>query len=122
ARYIRSQPPNDAVAQDSHLDNFLILEGLSERPSFAAWVDVWARLSTAFRESPYQEQLHKLQSLQKAANIADLQRSVRETGIRWYMVHPDDFNVWPTEFRDHPAFESGGYRVYDMRRCFDLRG
>jgi hypothetical protein len=51
-----------------------------------------------------------------------LQRSVRETGIRWYVAHPDDPNVWPAEFRDQPAFESNGYRVYDMQRCFDLRG
>src|SRR5207248_4645612 len=34
------------------------------------------------------------------------QRSVRETGIRWYVAHPDDPNVWPAEFRDQPAFES----------------
>ena len=71
---------------------------------------------------PYQEQLGKLQRLQQATNIPDLQRSVRETGIRWYVAHPDDPNVWPAEFRDQPAFESNGYRVYDMQRCFDLRG
>jgi hypothetical protein len=62
-----------------------------------------------------------LHILEEATNIPDLQRSVRETGIRWYVAHPDDPNVWPAEFRDQPAFESNGYRVYDMRRCFDLR-
>jgi hypothetical protein len=121
ARYIRSQPPADAVAQDSGLDKFLILAGLSERPSFAARLDVWTRASKAFRESPYQEQLRELQSLQHATNVPDLQRSVRETGIRWYVVHPDDPNIWPEEFRDHPIFESNGYKVYDMQRCLDLR-
>ena len=122
ARYIRSQPPINAVVQDSHLDQFLTLGGLSERPSFAARLDTWTRVSKAFRESPYKEQLRKLQSLQKATNMPDLQRSVRETGIRWFLVHPGDPNVWPAEFRDQPAFESSGYRVYDMRRSFDLRG
>ena len=122
ARYIRNQPPATAVAQDSRLDEYDILGGLSERPSFAARVDMWTSVSKAFRESPYQEQLHKLQSLQQATNDPDLQRSVRETGIRWYVVHPGDSNVWPTEFRDHPVFESNGYRVYDMQRCFDLQG
>jgi hypothetical protein len=122
ARYIRSQPATDAVAQDSHLDNFFILGALSERPAFAARPDLWKAVSKAFRDSTYQDQLLKLERLQQATNIADLQRSVRETGIRWYVVHPDDSNVWPTEFRDHPVFESGGYRVYDMQRCFDLRG
>jgi hypothetical protein len=122
ARYIRNQPPTDALVQDSHLDKLLILGGLSERPSFAARLDLWNRASKAFRESPYQEQLRKLQRLQRATSIADLQRSVRETGIRWYVAHPGDPNVWPAEFRDQPAFESNGYRVYDMQRCFDLRG
>ena len=122
AHFIRSQPPSNAVAQDSHLDKFLILGGLSERPSFVARFDMWMRASKAFRESPYQEQLRKLQSLQQATNIPDLRRSVRETGIRWYVAHPDDPNVWPAEFSDQPAFESNGYRVYDMQRCFDLRG
>jgi hypothetical protein len=122
ALHIRNRLPTNAVAQDSHLDEFLILGGLSERPSFAARLDVWTRASPAFRKSAYPSQLRKLKSLQVATNIPDLQRSVRETGIRWYVAHPDDPNVWPAEFRDQPAFESNGYRVYDMRRCFDLRG
>jgi hypothetical protein len=122
AHYIRSQPPADAVVQDSHLDELLILGGFSERPSFAARLDLWTRASKAFRESTYQEQLRKLHSLEEATNIPDLQRSVRETGIRWYVAHPGDSNAWPAEFRDHPAFESNGYRVYDLQRCFDLRG
>ncbi len=122
ARYIRNQPPADAVAQDSHLDKTLILVGLAERPSFAARLDVWTRASEAFRKSPYREQLQKLKNLQRATNIADLQRSVRETGIRWYVVHPGDTIVWPPEFLDYPVFESNGYRVYDMQRGFDLRG
>ena len=122
ALYIRSQPPADAVVQDSQLDKFLTLGGLSERPSFTARLEEWTRPSKVFRESPYREQLRKLQTLQQATNIPDLQRSVRETGIRWYVAHPDDPNVWPAEFRDQPAFESNGYRVYDMQRCFDLRG
>jgi hypothetical protein len=119
-RYIRNQPPADAVVQDSQLDKLLILGGLDDRPSFAARVDEWTRQSKVFRDT-YQEQLGKLQKLQQATNIPDLQRSVRETGIRWYVAHPDDPNVWPAEFRGQPAFESNGYRVYDMQRCFGMR-
>jgi hypothetical protein len=122
SRYIRNQPPGSAVVEDSQLDKFLIVGGLTDRPSFAARVDEWTRQSKVFRQSGYQEQLTKLQRLQQANNTSDLQRSVRETGIRWYVAHPDDRNVWPAEFRDHPVFESHGYRVYDMQRAFDLRG
>ena len=122
AHYIRSQPPISAVVQDSRFDRWLILAGLSERRSFAARPEIWKTVSKAFRESPYQEQLRKLRGLEQATNIRDLQRSVRETGIRWYVVLPGDPNVWPAEFRDQPAFESNGYRVYDLQRCFHLRG
>jgi hypothetical protein len=122
ARYIRTQPPASVVAQDSRLDPFLILGALSERRAFAARLELWKGVSKTFRQSPYQEQLRKLKGLQEATNIPDLQRGVRETGIRWYVVHPGDPNVWPAEFRNHPVFESNGYRVYDMQRCFDLPG
>jgi hypothetical protein len=122
AYYIRGQPPADAVVQDSRLDELLIVGGLSERPSFVARAKVWVALSKAFRGSPFQEQLRRLENLQQATNLPDLQHSVRETGIRWYVAHPGDSNSWPTEFRDRAAFESNGYKVYDMQRCFDLRG
>jgi hypothetical protein len=122
AHYIRGQLPTNAVAQDSRLDELLVLGGLAERPSFAARPKFWMRASKAFRESPYQEQLRRLQSLQQATNIPDLQRSVHETGIRWYVVHPGDSYAWPIEFRDRPVFESNGCKVYDMQRCFDSRG
>jgi hypothetical protein len=122
ARYIRNQPPADAVVQDSQLDKLLILGGLDDRPTFAARVDEWTRQSKVFRESGYQEQLGKLQRLKQATTNSDLQDAVRDTGIRWYVTHPDDTNVWPAEFRDQPAFESNGYRVYDMQRCLEPRG
>jgi hypothetical protein len=124
AYYIRRQPAADAVVQDSHLDERLILGGLSERRSFIARAKMWMIISQAFRKSPYayQEHLRKLQNLQQATNVQDLQRSVRETGIRWYVIHPGDPNIWPAEFRNHPIFESNGYQVYDMQRCFNLRG
>jgi hypothetical protein len=122
AHYIRGQSPTDAVAQDSRLDELPILGGLGERPSFASRPKFWMRINKAFRESPYQEQLRRLQRLTQATNVPDLQRSVRDTGIRWYVVQPGDSYAWPTEFRDRPVFESNGYKVYDMQRCFDLRG
>ena len=122
AEYIRRESPANAVVQDSESDKFAVLAGLAERPSFAARVDMWIRLSKAFREASYREQLSKLQRLQHATTVADLKHAVRETGIRWYVAHPGGPDFWPAEFRDEPAFESNGYRVYDMQRCFNLHG
>jgi len=122
AHYIQGQPPANAVAQDSRLDELLVLGGLGEHPSFAARPKFWVAVDKAFRESPYQEQLKRLQRLQQATSVPELQRGVRDTAIRWYVVHPGDSYAWPAEFRDRPVFQSHGYKVYDMQRCFDLRG
>ena len=43
-------------------------------------------MSKAFRDSP--GATTKMQRLQQATSVSDLQRAVRETGIRWYLVHP----------------------------------
>ena len=39
----------------------------------------------------------------------------RQTGIRWYLLHPDDAVAWPADVVDHPAFADRGFRVYDLR-------
>jgi hypothetical protein len=123
AQFIRNQPPADALVQDSHLEEWYpILDGLSERGSFAARPKFWARISRAFRESTYREQLGQLHELDSASDISSLQRAVKKMGIRWYVVRPGDFYAWPAVFWNHPVFESHGYKVYDMARAFDLRG
>jgi hypothetical protein len=123
ARYIRNQPPATTIVQDSALETwFPILGALAERPSFATRPKFWMGISNTFRQSSYRLQLQKLKSLESANNLPDLQHSARETGIHWFVCHPDDHYPWPREFLDHPVFESNGYKVYDMERSFDLRG
>ena len=99
-----------------------ILEGLSERGSFAARSKFWANVSKAFRESNYRERLRQLHDLDTATDIQSLKRGVRETGIRWYVVRPGDSFPWPASFWSRPVFESHGYKVYDMKRSLDLQG
>lgn len=123
ARYIRGQASATAIVQDSQLEtSFPILSALAERPSFAGRTKFWVRISNAFRQSSYRTQLEKLKNLETASNLADLQHSARETGIKWFVCHPDDHYPWPREFLDHPVFESNGYKVYEMQRSSDLRG
>ena len=122
AAFIRKQPPSDAIVQDSDLDEpFPILDGLSERGSFAGRPKFWRRISRSFRDADYREQLEKLHALQSARSLAALRKAVRETGIRWYVIRPGDSYPWPDEFAAHPALQSGGYKVYDMKECFKLR-
>ena len=119
ARFIRGQPPKDAIVQDSNLEDwFPILQALSERPSFASRPKFWHRVSKAFRGSNYQQQLARLQMLNAARDWISLRRGVEKTGIRWYVVRPRQSYPWPDEFLKHPVFEAHGYKVYDMSRCF----
>jgi hypothetical protein len=121
ARFIRAQPPSDAVIQDSNLDEpYPALQALSERGSFAARPKFWLRISRAFRESSYKTQLALLSELQSATDMATLRRQVRESGIRWYLVRPGTAFPWPKAFYEQQAFQSQGYKVYDMQQCFDL--
>ena len=95
ADFIRTSAPSDAIAQDSTSDELLIFGGLCERRSFAARTKFWLRASKAFRESKYPEQLQRLEEFRAAKTIADLQRSVSDTGIRYYVLHPGDSISWP---------------------------
>ena len=123
AAFVRRQPPANALVQDSDLEAWYpVLDGLSERGSFAGRPRFWAKISKAFRDSNYRKQLALLHNLDSATDLSSLQRGVRETGIRWYVVRPGETYPWPAEFQDHPVFESHGYKVYDMERSFDLRG
>ncbi|MEP7071697.1 MAG: hypothetical protein ABI839_04870 [Verrucomicrobiota bacterium] len=123
ASFIRKQAPTSALVQDSHLEEWYpILDALSERGSFAARPTFWAKISKSFRESNYREQLAQLRELDSAEDLSSLQRGVSETGIRWYVVRPGDSYPWPTQFWNHPVFESHGYKVYDMQRAFYERG
>ena len=118
AKFIRSQPGEDTIVQNSNLEDwFPTLQALSERPSFASRPEFWRRVSKAFRSSDYQKQLARLQTLNTARDWNSLRRGVEETGIRWYVVRPSESYPWPDEFLKRPVFEAHGYKVYDMSRC-----
>ena len=62
------------------------------------------------RRRPILEQL-------KTANTREaLQEMIAQTGIRWYLAHPEDRLAWPEHIRAHPAFRGDGFAVYDLGR------
>jgi hypothetical protein len=118
ANFLRNSPSTEDRVLDAHLDaGHMYLVGLCQRRSFATRPELWLRASRSFRNSSYQQNLSQVERLRQATNWDDLRELVAQMRVRWYVQHPGDPCVWPAELRDRPAFQSGGYRVYDLQRC-----
>jgi hypothetical protein len=122
AQFVRSQGSyedvvQEDVAQDNDWpDDFMILPGLAERRCYLAyrptlWARIWAG-TPEHRESCKRDQL--LRQMRKARTADELRRFVTQTGIRWYIAYPGEELTWPVSLLEHPAFQSGGYKVYDL--------
>ena len=120
ARYIRNQLPTDAVAQDSQLDNFLILGALNERPSFAARPNLW-KTKNAFRESTYQDQLRDWKDCSRRPTFP----TCSAVSANWHSLVRDSsrrFQRLADRVSRSPGIRIQRLSGYDMQRAFDLRG
>lgn len=121
ANFLRNTPPSEDRVLDAHLDaGHMYLVGLCQRRSFATRPEVWLHACRSFRNSNYQENLSQVERLQQATSWGELRELVEQMRVRWYVRHPGDPCVWPAGLRDRPAFQSGGYRVYDLQRCLNV--
>ena len=106
AAFLRTRTHLEDIVQDSEEDKHLVLGGLSERREFFAHYPV-ASLSPVGREAD-------LAALKLAATVPELSEQAATTGIRWYVMHPQDRISWPSVVVDRPVFSSQGFRVYDL--------
>jgi hypothetical protein len=68
-----------------------------------------------------QEGEHRKQQLEQIKAFTSreqLGHFARESGIRWYILHPGDAVGWPADFLANPAFADRGFRVYDLHRTW----
>lgn len=114
AQFIREHAAPLDRFQDSEDDPYLFVEALSERRPFCGWTVV-ATYSGRDRVDPlFRERLAIHQAMRQATTLAELTAWREKTGIRWYLLHPQTKVAWPLETMPTPAFESDGYRVYDL--------
>ncbi len=114
ARFLARAGKSTDVIQDSHCDDKLILGGLAEKPSYLARPEDWSRDKSAQVRQEVSKRRASVQHLLQQTNSAELRQAVKETGIRWFLLHPDDDVRWPQAVLAAPAFVSVGYRVFDL--------
>ncbi|HYT89829.1 MAG TPA: hypothetical protein VEL76_14060, partial [Gemmataceae bacterium] len=110
----RTAAPLDVV-QDSRCDPFVIVGGFAERRSYVARPQDWAGNKSQEIREEAQRRAAFVERLKRLTDGAALRRAADESGIRWFILHPEDAVAWPESVSRAPAFVSHGYRVYDLR-------
>jgi len=113
AAFLRSAGSAEDVVADSAPDPYGALCGLCERPCYLTRPEQLLG-RTSLREAIAQRQ-ERIGGLNKAATYAELRDLTATTRVRWFVVYPHDQLGWPAEWLHGPAFESDGFRVYDLQ-------
>jgi hypothetical protein len=113
ASFVRAHTGRKDVLQYSDDDERWVVLGLAERRMFLSWGSTFGGLSARY-QGEVRRRREMIDDLKRAATESDLRERAAAMGVRWYLMDPDDQVAWPKEYRDHPAFESGGFRVYDL--------
>jgi len=110
AQYIRDHGSEQDVFQDSQFDPGYALAALSERRTFAT--------HTTTRMPYHAEMLDVREAgIDRFMGIRQprvIRATARVLGIRWFLLEPGSRVDWPGEIVDHPAFQSGPYRLYEF--------
>jgi hypothetical protein len=110
AEYMRDHSGAQDVFQDSQFDRTYAVAALSERRAYAA--RTMTRISyNSDRVEERAEAIDKLMDLGDAAAVANTARAL---GLRWFLLEPGSQVKWPEEIANRPAFELGGYKLYQF--------
>jgi len=108
AEFLREHTPRGQVVQNSEGDRWIILSALAERPVHAA--DTWK--SPAQTNERIIRRLGELARFRRLTDPAEVAEFAARRKIAWYVLDPATRVNWPASILAHPAFESGGFRVY----------
>jgi hypothetical protein len=111
AAYIRDHGGPQDIFQDSQFDRFYAISALAERRTFVAHT---------LTRMPFRAE--QVGTRSAAVNRLMLLRqgplalgTARAFGIRWFVLHLGNPVNWPAEIADHPVFEAGPIKVYDLK-------
>jgi hypothetical protein len=106
-QFVRENSAPEEVIQDSKNDPLSLCGALAERRAYLANAH-----SETLNGALYSQRKTQAGRLKEIRDAGQLQTFVRDTGITWYILHPDDYVAWPSGFLAKPVFSSLGYRVY----------
>jgi hypothetical protein len=109
AQYIRAHSLDSDLIQDS-ADPWAFTLAFTERQSFLAREAEMQKIP-AYRAEVNRRRT-RLNQICEARTMADVQQLVRETGIRWLLLHPDTCVSWSDGMRGQAIARYGEYRVF----------
>jgi hypothetical protein len=115
ARSIARVGSRGDIVQDGRNDESFLLGALSERRSYLARPTIFLRDKSPKIRAEVELRKGRLEAMKAFTTREELDAFTRQTGIRWYVLHPDDVVAWPADVLDHPAFADRGFRVYDLQ-------
>ncbi len=105
----------DEAVIDAQGDPWLVTGALCGRRAFVCRDDDYAFAGQGNLAAARRDRLQAIQKL-LAAQAAEQVESWRQLhGARWFVVHPETALAWPAELQANPAFNEGGYRVFDLQ-------
>jgi hypothetical protein len=110
AEYMRDHGGARDVFQDSQFDRTYTVAALSERRSYAA--RTMTRIS--YNSERVEERAETIDKLMELRDPAAVTATARELGLRWFLLEPGTRVNWPEAIANRPAFELGGYRLYEF--------
>jgi hypothetical protein len=108
AGFVREHSARDQIVQNSADDRWIILSALAERPVYVA--DTW-RSPTQTNEKIL-KRFEEMARFRRLTDPAEIAAFAARRKIAWYVLDPTTRVNWPASILAHPAFESGGFRVY----------
>jgi hypothetical protein len=117
ARWIARNSSRSDVVQDGRYDEVFLVGGLSERRAYLGRPAVFQLDKSArvrHEVEARKQQLERMKALTSREQLGDF---ARQTGIRWYILHPGDAVGWPADVLGNPAFADRGFRVYDLQNA-----
>jgi hypothetical protein len=112
--YLRTHSaPTDRI-QDSTIDPVYVVEALCERRAYVGWPVVGSYTARDPADEIFQRRQKEVRDWLRETSADRIVQFARDRQIRWLLVHPESELDWPASLLSRPAFEAGGYRVYDM--------
>jgi len=110
AEYMRGHGGAGDVFQDSQFDRTYAIAALSERQAFVAHT----MTRNPFRGDLVDARTAAIDDFMGLHRPKMIVARARVFGYRWFVLEPGDRVEWPREVVDHPAFESGPFRLYEF--------
>jgi hypothetical protein len=113
-KYIREQSSIDDVVLNSDPDHFAAVVSLTERRAFMSR-DVFYNNYKEESGKIFRRRALELERLKSIKSFVALCTFAAKYNIKWFLKYPNDMPNWPQNLLNSSAYDSGGFRVYNLQ-------